>query len=273
MNSDLQDNGYTILQRVFGDAELAPIRALTDRIVAYAEKGLVDPFKPYYVRHRSDQGVLYDLIQRHPEFDSLARNNTILDALEAVLGPDIFLYENSLVYKPPGKRNAVPWHQDFINRPNEPTKYIAWIALDDATIANGALKVIPRSHRQGFLPWHRVEGETHHTRVNRECVDDSTATYAELKAGDVLIFHQLLLHSSDEIDVPQPRRAYRISYQGFDQIYTPRGTPLVVRGGSPESLAARYPQIYNPQAETNGAGRGGLVRRIIHSVGYRLTRL
>ena len=38
------------------------------------------------------------LYQRHPEFGFFVHNETILNALEEVLGPDIMLYENTLVY-------------------------------------------------------------------------------------------------------------------------------------------------------------------------------
>ena len=271
MSNSLSDNGYTILKNVFSEDALAGIRDLTQRVTQYAERGLEDPFSKYYLRHRADQGVLYDLYHRHPAFRVFAENHRILDALETALGPDIYLYENSLIYKPPGKHNGVPWHQDFISRPDEPVKYIVWMALDRATRANGCVKVIPGSHKSGFLPWHRVEGETHHDRVNPECVDESKAMYVELDAGDVLIFNQLLLHSSDEVDTDQPRRAYRVSYQGLDTVFTPRSTPIVLRGGEPESLASRYnkPYVEQPKVEISP----GVAKRVLHAVGWRLLRI
>ncbi|WP_286885406.1 phytanoyl-CoA dioxygenase family protein [Aneurinibacillus sp. UBA3580] len=238
--SQLIRDGYTILKNVFNKEQLQDVCSLIDEVIEYAEKDLIDPFKMFYLGHRPDQGVLYDLYQRHPEFRDMAQNKIILDTLQQVLGEDIFIYENSMVYKPKGKRNGVPWHQDFISRRTEPIKYIVWIALDKITKDNGCLKVIPGSHRLGFLPWHTVKGETHHDRVNKEYVDESKAEYVELEVGDVLIFHMLLLHSSDEVHTDVPRRAFRISYQGFDQIYSPRATPIVVRGGKPKSLASRF---------------------------------
>lgn len=170
----------------------------------------------------------------------MAHNQTILDRLEDTLGEDIILYENCVVFKPKGKKNAVPWHQDFISRKLEPTKYIVWIALDKANKENGCLKVIPGSHKIGFLPWHRVEGETHHDRVNKEFVDETKVEYVELEAGDALVFHMQLLHSSEEVHSDLPRRAFRVSYQGFNQIYSPRATPIVVRGGHPKFLREKF---------------------------------
>lgn len=246
----LRAEGFTILNHVVLEEKLIALRALTDRIVEYADKNKVDPFSNYYLRHRSDQGVLYDLYQRHPEFQSLAKLDPVLDVLEGVLGADIFFYENSLVYKPKGRANAVPWHQDFISRPTEPKKFIVWIAFDNVTIKNGALKAIPKSHLNGYLPYFRVKGETHHDRIDMSRLDLNDAVFLELNAGDVLIFDCMLCHGSDEVHVDEPRRAFRASYQGFDQIFTPRGAPIVMRGGSPESVASRYDSSYIPETKS-----------------------
>lgn len=271
---NLIDDGYTILKGVFAPDTLAPVVDLVDRALAHASKGLEDPFHNHYMRHRDDQGVLYDLYQRHPEFQPLASHPRILDALESALGPDIYLYVNSLISKPAGKRNGVPWHQDFIKRTDEPVKYIVWMALDDATRENGCVKVIPGSHKAGFLPWHCVEGETHHDRVNPECVDESKAIYAEVNAGDVLIFNQLLLHASDEAHSDKPRRAFRVAYAGFEKVDTPRGAPIVLRGGSPESIAQQYtrPHQTEPVVSTNAQQTENLARRVLHGIGWRLMK-
>jgi len=238
-----EEQGFVILKKVFTEEKLKEIRNLQEKIVDYADKNLEDPFSPWSLEHRNDQGVLYDLYQRHPEFQEMAKNKEILDCLENVLGENIYLYDNSLVYKPKGKKNGVAWHQDFISRPTEPLKIIVWMALDNVTKENGTVQVIPGSHKQGHLPWHRVDGETHHDRVNMEYVekDKDKIIYAELEAGDVLLFNMLVLHGSDEIHTDEQRRVYRCSYQSMEKkVFTPRQSPIVMRGGSPEFLAEYY---------------------------------
>ena len=126
--------------------------------------------------------------------------------------------------------------------------------------------MIPNSHKLGYLPWHRVKGETHHDRLNLDRVDEGTARYVELSAGDVLVFEAMLVHSSEEVDVVEPRRAYRVSYQGFGQIMTPRGSPIVMRGGQPESLAERFPG----KLETSPKQAA---RVFIRKVGKKLSRI
>lgn len=266
---ELIEDGYLVLKEVFPEKELVRLRKLFDDIIQYQLKGDKDPFSRFYLTHRTDQGVLYDLFQRHPEFQDFAKNTTILDSLVEVLGEDIFLYENSLVFKPLAKQNEVPWHQDFINRPSEPLKYIAWIAIDDVTKENGAMKIIPKTHKLGFLPFHTIPGETHHTRLLTDGIDLDSFQFVEMKAGDVLIFNQLLLHSSERIDSAKPRRAYRVSYQGFDQIFTPRATPIVLRGGSPSSVYQKFEKkntIHPSQLELEK----NFFQRILNRVGRKL---
>lgn len=260
------DHGFVILKKVIPESALTPLRKLTDEIISYGELGLEDPYRRFYLSHRTDQGALHDLYQKHPEFQDLVKNPVILDKLTEVFGEDICMYENCLVYKPKGKRNAVPWHQDFISRPNDPRKYISWVALDDVRIENGAMKVIPGSHKFGFLKWFRVKGETHHDRIDLSQINEKDAVYVELDAGDVLIFNQLVVHSSDECDSNKPRRAFRVSYVGMDEIIVARGGPIVLRGGHPSSLKKRFPK---KAAEVQDS----LPKKLIKKVAYRLNQI
>ena len=81
---NFNDDGFVILKKVFDEDALIKMRDFTDRIITDGEKDLEDPFSPYYMRHRTDQGALYDLYQRHPEFQELARNKQILDEIAKV---------------------------------------------------------------------------------------------------------------------------------------------------------------------------------------------
>ncbi len=261
METSIAKDGYLILRSVFTEEQLQPIRELADEIIGHAELGLEDVFEDPYMKHRSDQGALYDLYQRHPEFHPFAQNKRILDAVSDYLGDDIVLYVNSMIYKPEGRNNEVPWHQDFLSRPDETDKLIVWMAMDDAKIENGCLKVIPGTHTTGGFPWYRVKGETHHDRIKLDGVDLTKAQYCELNAGDVLIFHQHVLHGSDKVDTPTARRGYRVAYQAISRNKVPRGGAIVVRGGRPNSLKNKFTK----KAEVTPA-----VKDFLHKVGKRL---
>ncbi len=255
--------GYTILRGALEEPLVARLRARTAELVALAERCPNDPFSNIYMAHRTDQGVLYDLYQRCPDFVDLARHPIVVDAIANIYSPNFFLYENSLVYKPRGKANAVPWHQDFMNRPDEPLKLVAWMALDNVTEENGCMYGVPGSHKAGFLTYIRVPGETHHTRLDTTGIDIDSPVPLILSAGDVLLFHQLLIHGSREIAGGADRRAYRVSYQSFEQIFTPRGAPLVI--------SLRDPAALTRPAVAQGSG-GISVRRAFRKLRARLSR-
>jgi phytanoyl-CoA hydroxylase len=231
------NQGFVVLENLIEDNLINDAVAVFNDIEDYFSKNSYDPFNDFLMEHRTDQGALYDLYFRHPEYQKLTNHPKLIEGLKSIMGPDIFLYESALVYKPKDKKNEVPWHQDFMNRTDEPEKFIVWIALDDVTVDNGALKFIPGSHKNGFLPYHRVKGETHHTRLNLDGIDLENYKYGEMKKGDALIFHHLLLHSSDRISSDKPRRAYRFSLQGFEQIFSPRCVPVVLSGGGMATYA------------------------------------
>ncbi len=84
--------------------------------------------------------ALYELI-----FDA-----RILDAVESVLGPDILCWGSSLFVKEAGDPGFVAWHQDSYYWDLEPADVCsAWIAFAPSLRENGAMQVIPGSHRGG----------------------------------------------------------------------------------------------------------------------------
>jgi phytanoyl-CoA hydroxylase len=255
-----RDEGYVIVRDAIEPQLLATSREVAAGLIAWASRNGPDRLSDHYLPHRPDQGALYDVYQRHPHFVALARHPKVIEAIRQVYADSFFLYENSLLFKPRGSENEVPWHQDFMSRPHEPFKIIAWMALDDVDVDNGAVRVVPGTHRRGYLSFRRKRGETHHTRADLDGIDLSRAVDAEMRAGDVLLFHCALLHGSRRIDSPRPRRAYRAAYQNLDLAWTPRGTPLVVSLATPEDLS-------------RGAEPESRVRRLIHRVGARLLRV
>jgi ectoine hydroxylase-related dioxygenase (phytanoyl-CoA dioxygenase family) len=95
------------------------------------------------------------------------------------------------------------WHQDEIYTPTRDRSLCgAWIAVDDATVANGCLWVIPGSHRAGILYSNKP-----HNRPDEfdfapesygfeEGFDEGNAIPVEVPAGSVVFFNGYLLHRS-----------------------------------------------------------------------------
>ena len=82
-----------------------------------------------------------------PWVHDIVRHDRILDAVCAVLGPDILVWESNWFVKFPHDPTFVSWHQDAAYWGLSPPKVVtAWVALSPSNEANGCLRVVPGSH-------------------------------------------------------------------------------------------------------------------------------
>ncbi len=117
--------------------------------------------------------------------------------------------QSMLFVKPPGLPGQA-WHQDEGFIPTRDRSLVgAWIALDDATEENGCLRVIPGSHRNGYLWPVRAHGdfEEFDTADTAYGFDDGGEILVEMRAGSVVFFNGYLLHRSFRNRSDRPRRA------------------------------------------------------------------
>lgn len=121
---------------------------------------------------------------------------------------DARLYWEQAVAKPPQARTELPWHQDNGYTPLIPEEYVTcWLALDDATLDNGCIWVIPGSHKQGTVPHHAGSGPF---RVGHDGDEDGVPV--PVSRGDVLVFSSLIMHRSGPNTTDRHRRAWIIQF-------------------------------------------------------------
>jgi ectoine hydroxylase-related dioxygenase (phytanoyl-CoA dioxygenase family) len=80
------------------------------------------------------------------------------------------------------------------------------IHLDEASKANGCLKVIPGSHRFGLLETLEVT----------EKVNKIVPIYCEVKAGDAIVMRPQIVHSSEKAKRIENRRILHFEYSSFE---------------------------------------------------------
>lgn len=86
-----------------------------------------------------------------------------------------------------------------------------------------------------------------------------------------MIFNQYLLHSSERSSSDQPRRAYRVVYKKIDNLDIPRGSPIMLSGGSPEGLE----KIVNDQEQNFNkidVHDKSRIKIIINKIGQKLAK-
>ncbi|MBM3947041.1 MAG: phytanoyl-CoA dioxygenase family protein, partial [SAR202 cluster bacterium] len=120
----------------------------------------------------------------------------IAGVLAQLIGPSVKCMQSMLFMKPPGFPGQA-YHQDERYIPTEDRSLTgAWIALDDATVENGCLRVIPGSHRGEILPWARHDNPEYDFAEEAQGVPRAQEVAVPCRAGTVLFFHGYLLHSS-----------------------------------------------------------------------------
>jgi hypothetical protein len=181
-------DGYLKGIRVFDAAESDANRRYFDDLLArvVAAGGTSYSISTAHLTY----GPVYDLLT-HPRIVAVVRD---------LLGDDIVAWGSHYFCKMPGDGKAVPWHQDASYWPLTPSKAVTvWLAIDDADRANACMRVIPGTHHFGHLTYRMTE-DADRTVLNQEV--EQAERYGspvdlELKAGEISVHSDLLLHGSD----------------------------------------------------------------------------
>jgi hypothetical protein len=130
----------------------------------------------------------------------------------ALLGGPVALRTTQVILKPAHHGGEVPWHQDSSYWGHE-AFVTCWIAIDDATPANGCMRMIPGSHRRGQLKNQRapVAGAPLELLVTVD-VDEERQLYVPVRAGCASFHHSRTLHASAKNTTPNARRAIAITF-------------------------------------------------------------
>lgn len=232
--------GYLVLERLLNEDDLAPVEAammakvdqiaedlyanglITDKRVessfdtrlAELFAGLTDADFLKYGRSWRD---------RLPGYYDIMVNSKILDAVESLIGGEIFANPvyNTRPKVPNVAAGAVPWHQDKSYWPDANANPVitVWLPLVDATLENGCLHLMPRTHRQKLLSWHRenytgtayTELDIEHLGVEKEVIP------LPVKRGDAILFNDRCIHMSTPNRTNRVRWSLDLRYQPTDQ--------------------------------------------------------
>ncbi|MCU0490603.1 MAG: phytanoyl-CoA dioxygenase family protein [Chloroflexaceae bacterium] len=196
-------HGYYVLPEALSSGELRELHAETLRICR-GDAGDVQGVTPA-APDEPDDAVLRRYICIHmahkisPLMHRYLAHPRIVEVLTQVIGPNVKCMQSMLFIKASGKPGQA-WHQDEDFIPTRDRSLTgAWIALDDATVENGCLWVIPGSHKPGIL-WDMRQ----HDDARFDCTDESfgfpynddDAIPVEVKAGSIVFFNGYLLHRS-----------------------------------------------------------------------------
>ncbi|XP_045762713.1 probable phytanoyl-CoA dioxygenase isoform X2 [Maniola jurtina] len=141
-------------------------------------------------------------------FSTYTEHPRLLHVVAQLIGEPLRVSNSMLINKPPGSVRHPP-HQDLYYFPFRPAEKIigVWTAIDDVTVENGCLYVLPKSHKRNILYPHGNlpdSNKMYHGILDPAASEEPRAQL-EMSPGDTVFFHPLLVHGSG----PNTTRGYR----------------------------------------------------------------
>ncbi len=199
----------------------------------------------------------------------ICMNEKILDYVECLLGPNFYLWASNFFIKEPRSLESVTWHQDAYYWPLDPRASLTvWLAFDDVDKENGAMEIIPGSHKGGIFTHNRLEGAGDSV-LDLECdtsgFDLSTVENIKMKAGDISIHSDQLIHGSPGNPSDRRRAGLTIRYSPTNvkcdlsinpnfKVYQARGTDTYNYNPKAEVPTEQYGRLYRQHLSIEEAG-------------------
>jgi ectoine hydroxylase-related dioxygenase (phytanoyl-CoA dioxygenase family) len=212
--------GYVAVADVYPMALIEELRQLTDELVdasrqvtCHTEVYDIDP------AHSAEVPVVRRIKQPADHFEPYRRAlryEPMLDMVSQLIGPGLRYQNTKLNLKPPRMGTAVEWHQDLAGYPHTNEDILAvGIPLDDMFVENGALMVLPGSHKGPVFNHHTDDG-IYVAAINDLGFSDESALPLEVSAGGITIHHGRMVHGSRPNFSDQFRRLLLIELRATD---------------------------------------------------------
>ena len=215
-----QRDGYLAIENAFTATEVRDALAGMDDLVMGKKEGFTgiefekkarDVLPTLPLESRLDAvRKFYDFAAYEPRLDALAAQPKLLQVLEAVLGEAPRRFQDMALIKPPKIGREKPWHQDhaYFDFPMDTRIVGVWIALDEATVENGCMRVLSGAHREGpKLHFQRRDWQICDKEMN-----GIKPVAVPLRPGGLLLFDALLPHGTPANFSPTRRRAVQYHY-------------------------------------------------------------
>lgn len=228
--------GYVLREGAFSEAELEQLRGAVEEaathVAEHARRSAAGPAFRLADGHRLQLSsgtviqwewregspeirLLEPFTHLHPEFAALWDDERFLAPMQSVFGGAVGPFTDKLNLKRPREGSPFPWHQDYpywyVRTPRQAHEIAtAMLFLDDADAGNGALRVLPGSHR---APFPRDRSEPTQFLADASRIDERAEEIVPARAGSILFFGAWLVHRSAPNHSDRERRAMLLSFQ------------------------------------------------------------
>jgi ectoine hydroxylase-related dioxygenase (phytanoyl-CoA dioxygenase family) len=212
----LQETGFAIIGNVFTSEEISSIIETINNI---------DTSGPAF-RKTNDLFAIRRFIKEVPAIASFIFTSRLRTIIDQLFGPDYFLVKSIYFDKPEQSNWFVAYHQDLtisVDQKKQVAGFEQWtvkndqfavqppvplleniftirIHLDDTDENNGALKIVPGSHRKGIYRPETIDWNT-----EKEVI-------CKVPCGGIMIMQPLLLHASNRTVNNNKRRVIHLEF-------------------------------------------------------------
>ncbi|MGF1475061.1 MAG: phytanoyl-CoA dioxygenase family protein [Geminicoccaceae bacterium] len=206
------ENGYVILADHLEPDELAQLRGICDDLLAEPPDD-DEGGKGHDIGRGHDRRFLRHRHKDKPELASFVLGPGMRDLVSPVVGARPHLFNEQFVVKGPRTGASFAWHQDsgYVGFGHKPYLTV-WIALDDTTVENGAVYILPRDLRRDMSVSEHRRDEAGKELVGYD--GDEPGVPAIVSAGSIVLFSSVTLHRSSANTTARPRRAFVAQYSG-----------------------------------------------------------
>lgn len=216
-----RDYGYLVVQNAFTAEDIQA--GLTDLVDLIAGKNPDFSNIHYEAKAREiidgiEGEARQDIVRKiahfvdyAPALNALAQHPLLLKVLQQMISEAPTMFQDMGLIKPPHIGREKPWHQDFayFNLPQGTQVVGVWIALDEATIENGCMHIIPGTHLDGP----QIHFQRRDWQICDTDVQVNRCMAVPLKPGSCLFFDGLLHHGTPPSQSDKRRRAVQYHYK------------------------------------------------------------
>ena len=249
---------------------LAGIKLLEDDHIEVLRQQLTEVMDPKHPAHHlfyefhsnesedSDSVLFHSLGQWRitSGFHDILWNPAFVMAAHQLLeNKPVRFWHDQLFYKPAKHGGVVAWHQDYSywTRTVAMQHLTCWTGLDDATIENGCLHYVPKSHKWGLLDAPSLAGDMNGLMkyLTEEQKKEFKPVAIEMKKGYGTFHHPLLVHGSYENNSEISRRAFVINVFADGTVSNTddellAGVPIIPKGHKMQGKF--FPLLFNPSS-------------------------
>ena len=213
---EISEKGYTAIDDILDDSEIENIISTINE---------ADDSNPTF-RKTTDLFAIRQFLKTVPKVSQLIFNNKLKRVIDELFGGDYFVVKSIYFDKPEQSNWFVSYHQDLtisVDKKVDVPGFSGWtvkqdqyavqpplnilednftirIHIDDTNENNGALKVIPGSHKKGIYRPENIDWSI------------ETEDICSVKRGGIMIMRPLLLHASDRTTNNEKRRVIHIEF-------------------------------------------------------------